>query len=255
MCSSYVSYFIFLVLVHPEAPLLTFAGQPEALAVPMAQAMALGAAGALVALLFMFIFRKIGEWLERWERHRIALATFAGFAIGALAVTVPEGLHLNVLFWSEHQLQDVYDGLGTFQAIGIGSALLWLAWAALAKMAAIGFTLHGGLRGGFIFPLFFLGAVTGMAIHLVTGGWVSLPVAMLCTMSAVNVAVTRTPISSTIILTTLSDTHMLPIIGAASITSFLLTSRVVLIVTQRRRESIVPARPSIPTWHDVTAAE
>jgi H+/Cl- antiporter ClcA len=35
---------------------------------------------------------------------------------------------------------------------------------ALAKMLAVSCTLHSGFRGGFIFPLFYIGAAVGLAV-------------------------------------------------------------------------------------------
>jgi hypothetical protein len=56
-------------------------------------------------------------------------------------------------------------------------------------------------------------------------------------MAAINVAITKTPISTTIILTVLSDTTILPVVAIASFTSFLLTSNIGLLKTQRSRET------------------
>lgn len=58
---------------------------------------------------------------------------------------------------------------------------------------------------------------------------------MVCMMGAVNVAITRTPISTTVILSVLSGTAMIPVIAIASFVSFLLTTQVYLIKTQRSR--------------------
>lgn len=63
--------------------------------------------------------------------------------------------------------------------------------------------------------------------------------AMVCMMAAVNVAITKTPISTTVILSVLSDTSMVPVIVIACFTSFLLTTQVSLIKTQRSRSPIV----------------
>ena len=104
----------------------------------------------------------------------------------------------------------------------------------ILKMLAISCTLHSGFRGGFIFPLFFIGATLGLAVSLAFPQ-VPLAVAVLCLMAAVNVAVTKTPISTTVILTSLSGTSMLPVIVTASFASFLLTTRLSLIHSQRPR--------------------
>lgn len=58
---------------------------------------------------------------------------------------------------------------------------------------------------------------------------------MVCLMAAVNVAITKTPISTTVILSVIADTSMMPVIVIASFTSFLLTTQVSLIKTQRSR--------------------
>jgi H+/Cl- antiporter ClcA len=119
-----------------------------------------------------------------------------------------------------------------------------LLMIALAKMLAVCCTLHSGFRGGFIFPLFYIGAASGLAISLAIPQ-VHPTIGMICLMAAVNVAVTKTPISTTVILSVLSDTAMVPVIIIASFTSFLLTTEVSLIPTQRSR-SFIPADAPIP---------
>lgn len=108
---------------------------------------------------------------------------------------------------------------------------------ALAKMLAISCTLHSGFRGGFIFPLFYIGAAVGLALALAVPQ-VHPTISMVCMMAAVNVAITKTPISTSIILSVLSDTAMVPVIVIASFVSFLLTTELAMIKTQRSRTSI-----------------
>ena len=64
--------------------------------------------------------------------------------------------------------------------------------------------------------------------------------AMLCMMAAVNVAVTKTPISTSVILSVLSDTSMIPVIAIASFVSFFLTSNIYMLKTQRSRMLAIP---------------
>src|SRR5690606_32025898 len=113
------------------------------------------------------------------------------------------------------------------------------------KILAVSVTLNTGFRGGFIFPLFFIGGVIGIAVSLITGGWFTMPVAVICLMGAVNVGVTRTPISSSILLVTLSGVAALPLVLAACLSSFLLTARIRMIHTQRSR-----MLPGTLTWRD-----
>ena len=193
----------------------------------------LGIVGAGVAVLFIFVFKKIGALLEPLEDNRILLATLGGLAIGLIAFVYPQ-----TLFFSEEQIHTVIE---TGAALGAVSLLL----IALAKIFAISFTLHSGFLGGFIFPLFFIGANVGLALALFIPG-LHPTIAMVCLMAAVNVAVTKTPVSTSIILSVLSGTAMLPVIVIASFVSFVLTSNVAMIGTQRARQAFPVAHPLFP---------
>ena len=206
-----------------------FAAIPELTLMSLVHGLLLGAIGALIAIIFVVMFRFIGSVLKRLEHHTILLATLGGLAIGLLALAVPQ-----TLFFGEKEIQTIVE---TGATLGLTMLLI----VGFAKMLAISVTLHSGFRGGFIFPLFYLGATFGYAIAL------SFPdlhptIAMVCMMAAVNVAITKTPISTTVILSVLSDTAMVPVILIASFTSFLLTTQVSLIGTQRSR-TVFPSEP------------
>ena len=183
----------------------------------------LGIVGAGLAVMFIVIFRLIGKLLEPLEHHPIVLATLGGLAIGLIAFVFPQ-----TLFFSEAQIQTVIE---TGAGLGVGLLLA----IAVAKMFAISFTLHSGFLGGFIFPLFFIGANVGYAVSLAVPQ-VHPTVGMVCLMAAVNVAVTKTPVSTSIILSVLSGTAMLPVIAIASFVSFVLTGQITMIKTQRSRD-------------------
>ncbi|MEC4806879.1 MAG: chloride channel protein [Jaaginema sp. PMC 1079.18] len=193
--------------------------------ISLLKGLVLGAVGAGVAVMFMGVFRAIGRLFEPLEKHLILRATLGGLAIGAIAFFLPQ-----TLFFSETQIQTVIE---TGATLGVTMLLL----IAIAKMLAISLTLHSGFLGGFIFPLFFIGANVGLAIALIMPQ-IEPTVGMVCLMAALNVAVTKTPISTSIILSVLSGTTMLPVIVIASFTSFLLTHQIALIPTQRSRPEI-----------------
>ncbi|MEL6224260.1 MAG: chloride channel protein, partial [Cyanobacteria bacterium J06627_8] len=157
------------------------------------------------------------------EHLHIVLALMGGLGIGWIAVLYPA-----TLFFSEQQIETEL----LSQAASFG--VMTLLGICFTKMLAICFTIHGGFRGGFIFPLFFTGASLGLAIAFGIPA-IHPTIAVLCCMAAINVAITKTPISTTIILTVLSDTAILPVIAIASFTSFLLTSNIGLLKTQRAR--------------------
>lgn len=109
-----------------------------------------------------------------------------------------------------------------------------LLLTAIAKMFTVSLCLQTGFRGGFIFPLFFIGATVGMAVHLLLPQ-IPATVSMVCIMASLTVAIMKTPISIALILTVISDTDLIPIITVSAMTSFLLTSRLRMITTQRSR--------------------
>lgn len=196
---------------------------PPLTPINLLEGLVLGVIGAGVAVMFIGIFRLVGHLLAPLEHSRILLATLGGLTIGLIALAFPQ-----TLFFSEEQIHTVIE---TGATLGISFLLM----IAVAKMFAISVTLHSGFLGGFIFPLFFIGANVGLAISLMVPQ-VHPTLGMVCLMAAVNVAVTKTPVSTSIILSVLSGTAMLPVIVISSFVSFLLTSQIAMIKTQRSRE-------------------
>ncbi len=208
-----------------------FESIPELTPMNLLEGLILGAIGAGVAVIFIYVFRFIGRILEPLEHNLVALATLGGLCIGLIAFFLPQ-----TLFFSEEQIHTVIE---TGSTLGVTMLLV----IAVAKMFAISFTLHSGFLGGFIFPLFFIGANVGLAIAIAVPQ-IHPTVGMVCLMAAVNVAVTKTPVSTSIILSVLSGTAMLPVIVISSFTSFLLTGRIAMIGTQRSRQ-LDEARPQL----------
>ena len=188
----------------------------------LVQGALLGAAGALVAVIFVVVFRSIGYLSEYIAHRQILLSTLGGLSIGLIALAFPQ-----TLFFGEKEISTIVETGSTF-------GMTMLLAIALAKMLAISCTLHSGFRGGFIFPLFYIGAAVGLAFALAVPQ-VHPTISMVCMMAAVNVAITKTPISTSIILSVLSDTAMVPVIVIASFVSFLLTTELSMIKTQRSR--------------------
>ena len=196
---------------------------PKLTSAELLQGIVLGAIGAFVATMFVVVFRLVGKLTALLENNRILLATCGGISIGSIALFFPQ-----TLFFSEEQIETVIQ-------TGATLSVAMLVAIAVAKMFAISFTLHSGFLGGFIFPLFFIGANVGLAISLAVPV-VHPTVGMVCLMAAVNVAVTKTPISTSIILSVLSGTAMLPVIAISSFVSFLLTTELSMLKTQRSRD-------------------
>ncbi len=200
-------------------------------------AVILGIGGAGIGSLFAYLFSFTEKLAHPFSNRPIVLGLLGGIFIGLVAVFYPE-----TLFWGEFQIQSLMTH--TIGAIGMlhGVAPAKDAIAAhyfilaVVKMLAVGLTLHFGFRGGFIFPLFFIGAAFGLGFSLIVPA-VPATVAVLTLMAAVNVAVTKTPVATTLILTALSSVNLVPVIAVASFTAVIVAARVEVIHSQRPREA------------------
>jgi len=105
----------------------------------------------------------------------------------------------------------------------------------IAKIIAISITVTSGWRGGFIIPLYFVGATLGLIIHQIFPT-VNLMLAIVSCMAAINSCVTRTPMSTTILLATLTGFgHLVPILFA-SLTGYFLAPKIPFIASQMEKE-------------------
>ncbi|HKI46129.1 MAG TPA: chloride channel protein, partial [Balneolales bacterium] len=231
-----LSYSIFDALTGAEFTPYHFSFLPALTFTHFLESICIGLIGGLAATFFIYVFRAIENISEHIKNHTILLAVMGGLSIGIIPTLFPSGFPITPLFWSEYQIKDVITNQGYLaNHYGIILAVGLLVLLALAKMISVGCTLHSGFKGGFIFPMFFIGASLGLAVSLISHQTIPAPLSMLCMMAAINVAVTKTPVSTSILLTTLSGMAMLPVIAAASLTSFFLTTNVALIRTQQHR--------------------
>lgn len=105
------------------------------------------------------------------------------------------------------------------------------------KIIAIAVTVTSGWRGGFIIPLFFVGATLGLIIHQLFPS-LSLTLTIISCMAAINACVTRTPMSTTILLATLTGFgYFIPILFA-SLTGYFLSPRIPFISSQMEKEPV-----------------
>ncbi len=101
----------------------------------------------------------------------------------------------------------------------------------LFKIIAIAVTVTSGWRGGFIIPLFFVGATLGLIIHYFFPS-INVSLSVICCMAGINACVTRTPMSTTILLATLTGfSYFIPILFA-SLTGYFLAPKIPFIGSQ-----------------------
>lgn len=181
-----------------------------------AEAIVYGIVGAIAGWLFIALFRACDRWFESLP-NMVWKTTLAGLELGILAVFSPL-----TRFFGEHQLETVIEG-------NFSVSLLFVL--AIAKMVAISVTVTGGWRGGIIIPLFFTGACLGRVLSLLNPGF-NQTLATIGVMAGLNASVTRTPLSTTLLLAKLTGFSTFAPILFASIVGFFLSPRHPFIASQ-----------------------
>jgi H+/Cl- antiporter ClcA len=181
-----------------------------------------GVGGALVAIAFTYFTAGL-----RWCGRRIP--PLARPACGGLLLAGLGLLSAYSLTFGEAQINEIVAKHGETAA--------FFALAALAKFAGTSVTLSAEWRGGFIIPLFFMGACLARAFHGVVPG-AEEAVMISAFMAATNTGVTKTPLGSTLVVTEMGGIQLLPTTLIAVVVSFALTSEVGLIHTQRERDLV-----------------
>lgn len=216
--SSCASYLVFAIITHLGiAPTWHFPQYGLSNIDDYAFAILFGIIGAIAGWVFMAIFRGCDRLFARIPGPIYLRTTLAGLGLGTLATLFPL-----TRYFGHEELNEVITT--SFPAI-------FLLALAGAKMAAISVTVTGGWRGGFIIPIFFTGACIGKAVAILIPG-INPALAMICTMAALNAGVTRTPVSTTLLLTKLTNVSPFTPILFASLIGFFLAPKVPLIASQ-----------------------
>lgn len=130
-------------------------------------------------------------------------------------------------YFSHYQLNELLAGDFT---------IYFLILILVFKIIAISITVTSGWRGGFIIPLFFVGATLGLIIHHIFPS-ISLTLTIISCMAAINACVTRTPMSTTILLATLTGfSYFIPILFA-SLTGYFLAPKIPFISSQMHEKN------------------
>jgi H+/Cl- antiporter ClcA len=211
------------------------------------QGAALGVAGAGVAWCFAQFHFAVMSTAGKWKLLQNENAVYRGLA-GATVVCLMGMLIPQTMFWGEFEFQTIatmgptselphiwpQKGMFDFQMTGFWTALT----VGVAKLIAISFTVGGGFRGGYIFPAFAAGAALGQAIHFLVP-FVPVQICVLCMAAAINVALTRTAIATTLILAYLAgEPNAISAILAASLVSLFLTGYMPFIRSQMVRADL-----------------
>lgn len=156
---------------------------------------------------------------------------FSYFDVPIFVKTLVGGLLLGIIafyfpltrYFGHHELNELLSEERT---------MAFLCLILLFKVLAVSITVTSGWRGGFIIPLFFIGGTLGLIVHQFLPD-ISLSLAMVSCMAAINVCVTRTPMSTTILLATLTGFQFFIPIFFASLTGYFLAPKIPFIGSQK----------------------
>jgi len=181
-------------------------------------AVPLGLVGALLGMLFVYLFNGLKRLTKPWEMRRpIELALLAGLFLGVIALGFPlvlfDGASVNTL-----TLQTLIS-----QAVGLGGPMLFLY--SFMKLAVTVVCLAFGWAGGFFFPTFFVGGAMGLAINQFFP-FIPLAICMSCVMVGMVMAVAKLPITMTLIIGLAFGARLSGVIAVAAVTAYIFTYNV-----------------------------
>jgi H+/Cl- antiporter ClcA len=178
-----------------------------------------GGIGAVVSIGFIQGQKTMSRLLRRLPRPLRPVAGALGLA--ALATASPYALT-----YGEGQIGEL---------IAAHPAATLFALAAAVKLLATLTTISSEWRGGFIIPLFFIGAALGRLLHIGFPGANEI-VLMTALMAAINTGVTKTPIGSMLVVTGMAGLRLAPTTLIAALICLLITGKTGLIEHQRSRK-------------------
>lgn len=218
LVASGFSYIIFALIIHLGlGPIWDVPAYEAGDKFDFAYAVIFGIAATLCGWIFIICTRYLKNIFETFSMPVYYKTLIGGILLGTLAFYFPL-----TRYFGHHSINDLISGEFNVEYL----------WALLLlKIIAISITVTSGWRGGFIIPLFFVGATLGIIIHSIFP-FTNLSLAMVACMAAINSCVTRTPLSTTILLATLTGfTFFIPILFA-SLTGFFLAPRIPFISSQ-----------------------
>lgn len=228
LVASCFSYIVFALIVHLGlGPIWNLPAYEMASVFDFAWAFFFAIIATVVGWSFIFCTKFFKAAFSK-IKHPIYIKTLiGGIALGIIAYYLPL-----TRYFGHHEINGLITGDLTVN---------FLLAILVFKIIAIAVTVTSGWRGGFIIPLFFTGTALGLLIHSVFP-LISLSLTIVSCMAAINACVTRTPMSTTILLATLTGfTYFVPILFA-SLIGYFLAPRIPFIESQMEEKELQNAQ-------------
>lgn len=216
--ASSFSYLVFAVIIHLGlGPIWDLSSYEFSGIFDFGYAVLFAIIGAAFGWGFIFCTKFLKAIFEKRPLPIYIKTLIGGILLGIIAFYFPI-----TRYFGHHEINQLLSG--RFSLTVLFAILIF-------KIIAISITVTSGWRGGFIIPLFFVGATLGLIIHQLFPT-LNLTLAIVSCMAAINACVTRTPMSTTILLATLTGFgHFVPILFA-SLTGYFLAPRIPFIGAQ-----------------------
>ena len=206
-------------------PIITFSeAYDQVRLIDLAYAIPLGLLGGLTGLLYIAMYRGLRRTLLIPLASRpVIRGLIGGLGLGIIGALLPI-----TLFSGEGQI----DGIITN---GAELGVIMLLIIALAKMFLTNLALTTGWKGGYIFPVLFVGATIGVAADSLFP-IIPQPVAVTAIMAGFTVAVLRSPIFVVLLIGTLTQHELVPAMSIAMVVSYWLTRKASLLPQKESNE-------------------
>jgi H+/Cl- antiporter ClcA len=216
--ASSFSYMVFAIIIHLGlGPTWDLSAYEYSGMFDFGYAILFAIVGAIFGWGFIFCTKFFKSLFEKKPIPIYIKTLIGGMLLGIIAYYFPI-----TRYFGHHEINELLSGNYSLQL---------LAAVLVFKIIAISITVTSGWRGGFIIPLFFVGTTLGLIIHQLFPS-VNTTLAIVSCMAAINSCVTRTPMSTTILLATLTGFgHLIPILFA-SLTGYFLAPRIPFISSQ-----------------------
>ncbi|WP_121668083.1 chloride channel protein [Mesonia aquimarina] len=220
--ASCFSYLVFALIIHLGlGPIWDLSAYEYSGIFDFGYAVLFAVVGAVFGWAFIFCTKFFKSIFEKKPIPIYIKTLIGGILLGVIAFYFPI-----TRYFGHHEINELLSGK---------FPLTLLIAILIFKIIAISITVTSGWRGGFIIPLFFVGATLGLIIHQLFPS-INLTLAIVSCMAAINACVTRTPMSTTILLATLTGFgHFIPILFA-SLTGYFLAPKLPFIGSQMEKE-------------------
>jgi H+/Cl- antiporter ClcA len=221
LVASSFSYVVFAMVIHLGiGPIWNLSGYEYAGVFDFLYAVLFAIAGTVVAWGFIYCTKFFKSIFEKKTIPIYIKTLIGGILLGLIAFYFPL-----TRYFGHHEINEL---LTNDFSINMLVAILFF------KIVAIAITVTSGWRGGFIIPLFFVGVSLGLILYIVFPS-INPTLAIISCMAAINACVTRTPMSTTILLATLTGFgYFIPILFA-SLTGYFLAPRIPFISSQMEK--------------------